>query len=618
MIVMKMKHIIFFMVSALAISAKAQVKTSTYAGVQYTDSGKFNGTATNPISSELYSRPQAAYCDTNNRMYVTDEHNVMLIDGATSRNRGGFRGDPTSTLSLGSTNGTGLVARFSTPTGVAVHPKTNDVYVCDKNNNLIRKGSKYVNSSNETSWSTLTGQDNFVGGYVNGLVGVAEFNTPEDIEISDAGIFYICDNANNCIRQITSGLVTTLAGNGNFDAGYKDGNDTFARFDRPTGICIENSNSLLVADRNNGMIRRINLTTKAVTTVVKDLNFPLDVCVVGSKIVIAEATCLKVFDGTTTSVFAGNETIAGYLDDEVSKALFRNITHIYYRKADKSVYVVDNGNNVIRKVPLTDNAVADFVANVTSPIVNQTIKLTSNSLNTTSQTWTITPNTYTLQAGSLLTDKIIYVSFNSVGSYTISLNAKNISTNDILTKTNYINVSTNSAGLPVVDFTASNLTPMVNQVVTLIDMTSNNATSYKWTITPSDFQFSGTSTQTDRNPTVQFGKLGYFTIKLDATNSNGNGTLTKTNYINVVVSGTNQILGHNISVYPNPAQNTLVVSGLNELQSIRFTDVTGKSTTCKVNESNQIDVSHLARGIYFLSLESNGEIVKLGKFILEN
>ena len=322
---MKMKHIMFLMVSALSISVRAQVKTSTYAGVQYVDSGRFNGTATNPILSELYSRPQAVYCDTNNRMYVTDEHNVMLIDGATSRNRGGFRGDPTSTLSLGSSNGTGLVSRFSTPTGVAVHPKSNDVYVCDRNNNLIRKGSKFVNSSNETSWSTLTGKDNFTGGYVNGLVGVAEFNTPEDLEISDAGIFYICDNANNCIRQISNGSVTTLAGNGNFDAGYKDGNDTFARFDRPTGICLENSNSLLVADRNNGMIRRINLTTKAVTTLVKDLNFPLDVCVVGSKVVIAEATCLKIYDGNTTTVFAGNETKGGYLDDEVSKALFRNI-----------------------------------------------------------------------------------------------------------------------------------------------------------------------------------------------------------------------------------------------------------------------------------------------------
>lgn len=615
---MKMKHIMFLMVSVLSINARAQVKTSTYAGLQYADSGKFNGTATNPVLSELYSRPQSIYCDTNNRMYVTDEHNVMLIDGATSRNRGGFRGDPTSTLSLGSSNGTGLVARFSTPTGVAVHPKSNDVYVCDRNNNLIRKGSKFVNSSNETSWSTLTGKDNFVGGYVNGLVGVAEFNTPEDIEISDAGIFYICDNANNSIRQINNGLVTTLGGNGNFDAGYKDGNDTFARFDRPTGICLENSNSLLVADRNNGMVRRINLTTKAVTTVVKDLNFPLDICVVGAKIVIAEATCLKIYDGSTTTVFAGNQSTGGYLDDEVSKALFRNISHIYYRKADKSVYVVDNGNNVIRKVPLTDNAVADFVANVTSPIVNQTIKLTSNSFNNTSQTWTITPNSYTLQAGTLLTDKIVYVSFNNVGSYSVSLNAKNISSNDVLTKTNYISVSTNSAGLPAVDFTASSVTPTLNQLVTLIDMTSNNATSYKWTITPSDFQFTGTSTQTDRNPTVKFVKLGYYTIKLDATNGNGNGTLTKTNFINVSVNGTKQVISQNISIYPNPAHNTLVVHGINEYESIRFTDITGKSSTLTVRENNQIDVSQLVRGIYFLSIDNHGEICKLGKFILEN
>jgi PKD repeat protein len=457
-----------------------------------------------------------------------------------------------------------------------------------------------------------------VGGYVNGLVGVAEFNTPEDIEISDAGIFYICDNANNCIRQINNGLVTTLGGNGNFDAGYKDGNDTLARFDRPTGICLENSNSLLVADRNNGMVRRINLTTKAVTTVVKDLNFPLDVCVVGSKIVIAEATCLKIYDGSTTTVFVGNQSTGGYLDDEVSKALFRNISHIYYRKADKSVYVVDNGNNVIRKVPLTDNAVADFVANVTSPIVNQTIKLTSNSFNNTSQTWTITPNSYTLQAGTLLTDKIVYVSFNNVGSYSVSLNARNISSNDVLTKTNYISVSTNSAGLPVVDFTASSVTPTLNQVVTLIDMTSNNATSYKWTITPADFQFAGTSTQTDRNPTVKFVKLGYYTIKLDATNGNGNGTLTKTNFINVSVNGTKQVIGQNISIYPNPAHNTLVVHGINEYESIQFTDITGKSTTLTVRENYQIDFSQLARGIYFLSIDNHGEICKLGKFILEN
>lgn len=614
----KIKSTLLFVVSALTITSYAQVKTSTYAGVQYTDSGKFNGTATNPISSELYSRPQAVYCDTNNRMYVTDEHNVMLIDGTLSRNRGGFRGDPTSTLSLGSTNGTGLVSRFSTPTGVAVHPKSNDVYVCDRNNNLIRKGSKFVNSSNESSWSTLTGKDNFTGGYVDGTVDVAEFNTPEDIEISDNGIFYICDNANNCIRQITSGLVTTLAGNGHFDAGYRDAADTFARFDRPTGICIESSNSLLVADRNNGMIRRINLTTKAVSTVVKDLTFPVDVCVVGSKIVIAEATCLKVYDGSTVSVFCGNPNEAGYLDDEVSKAKFRNITHIYYRKADKSVYVVDNGNNVIRKVPLTDNVVADFVANNTTPIVNQTVKLTSNSLNSTSQTWSITPSSYTLQAGSTLTSKEVYVSFNSVGSYTVSLTAKNISTTDVMTKNNYISVSTNSAALPQVDFTANNLTPVINQEITLIDLTANNPTSYKWTITPTDYQFTGSATSTDRNPTVSFQKLGLYTVKLDVTNANGNGTKTKTSFIQVVSSGKEDYTVKTISIYPNPAQHYLTVEGLELHAEISLMNVSGQVFNLRVNEQNQVDISRLPRGIFFLSTKVNGSLNRLGKFILEN
>ncbi len=614
----KVKILFLFIISALSIQLNAQVKTSTYAGVQYTDSGKFNGTATNPILSELYSRPQAIYCDTNNRMYVTDEHNVMLIDGSLSRNRGGFRGDPTSTLSLGSTNGTGLVSRFSTPTGVAVHPKTNDVYVCDRNNNLIRKGSKFVNSSNESSWSTLTGQDNFTGGYVDGLVGVAEFNTPEDIEISNNGIFYICDNANNCIRQITSGVVTTLAGNGHFDAGDKDANDTFARFDRPTGICIENSNSLLVADRNNGKIKRINLTSKAVTTVVKDLSFPVDICVVGTKIVIAEPTCLKVYDGSTVSVFCGSPTEAGYLDDEISKAKFRNITHIYYRNADKSVYVVDNGNNVIRKVPLTDNVIADFSANNTTPIVNQTIKLTSTSSNSTSQTWVITPNNYTLQAGSTLTSKEVYVSFNSVGAYTVALTAKNISSTDVKTKTNYISVSTNSSAVPQVDFTANNLSPVVNQEITLIDLTANNASSYKWTITPSDYQFTGSATSTDRNPTVSFQKLGMYTVKLDATNINGNGTLTKTNFIQVVASGTENIKTDNISIYPNPATHLITVKGLPENSTLNLMNVSGQNFMIKLNSENQLDVSHLPRGIYFLSIEAESKLTRLGKFILEN
>ncbi|MCX8483399.1 MAG: hypothetical protein ORN50_07440, partial [Crocinitomicaceae bacterium] len=320
-----MKRTILSFVAFFALTLSAQT-VYTYSGIQYIDSGKFNGTATNTLSTELYSRPQSMSCDTNNRLYITDEHNIMLCDGTTSRNRGGFRGDPTSVLSLGSADGTGLVSRFSTPAGIAVHPMSNDVYVCDRNNNLIRKGSKFVNSSNETSWSTFAGNVSFLGGYVDGPIATAQFSTPEDIEISKNGIFYIADFDNHCIRTIVSGIVSTLAGSGWAGSGDKDANDTFARFDRPNGIGIEGTTGLLVADRNNGKIRRINLTTKAVSTVVSNLNFPVDVLSINNNIYIAEATCIKVFDGTSVKVFAGNPSKAGYLDGDVSVALFRNIT----------------------------------------------------------------------------------------------------------------------------------------------------------------------------------------------------------------------------------------------------------------------------------------------------
>lgn len=603
-------------VGALSVSAQS---VYTYAGIQYIDSGRFNGTATNSLATELYSRPQSMSCDTNNRMYVTDEHNIMLCDGSTSRNRGGFRGDPTSVLSLGNTDGTGLVSRFSTPAGIAVHPMSNDVYVCDRNNNLIRKGLKFVNSSNETSWSTYAGTVSFLGGYVDGPVATAQFSTPEDIEISKNGIFYIADFDNHCIRTIVSGIVSTLAGSGWAGSGDKDGNDTFARFDRPNGLGLEGTTGLLVADRNNGKIRRINLSTKAVTTVVSNLNFPVDVLSVNNKIYIAEATCIKVYDGTSVKVFAGNPSKAGYLDGDVSVALFRNITHMTYRKADQCIYVSDNGNNIIRKIPLIFSATADFTANNTTPIVNQTVKITSNCSNTNSYTWSITPNTYTLQGNSKLTDQDIYFSCNATGSYSVTLVAKNLSTTDTKTKTNYINVSTNSTGKPAVDFVASKVIASVNEIITLYDLTANNATSYKWTITPSTYKFENGSVDTDRNPTVSFSTLNQkYTVKLDATNANGSGTLTKADYILTAVSANNNIQKYKVLLYPNPAKSQFYLKGLPLNSSVLITDVTGKSTIKSISEDASIDVSNLANGIYFVTANVQGEYVNIGKVIIEN
>jgi hypothetical protein len=281
--------------------------------------------------------------------------------------------------------------------------------------------------------------------------------------------------------------------------------------------------------------------------------------------------------------------------------------------------VCDNGNNIIRKIPLIFSATADFTANNTTPIVNQTVKITSNCVNTNSFTWSISPNTYTLQGSTKLTDQDIYVSFNATGSYTVTLVAKNISTTDTKIKTNYINVSTNSGAKPVVDFIASKVTPSVNEIITLYDLTANNATSYKWTITPKEYKFENGSVDTDRNPTVSFTMLNQkYTIKLDATNGNGSGTLTKTDYILTALSSNNNIQKYKVLLYPNPAKSQLYLKGLPANASIIIADVTGKSTIKSLNEDASIDVSNLANGIYFVTALVQGEYIKIGKVIIEN
>jgi len=585
---------------------------STIAGIQYTDSGRFNATAANDVTQEYYSRPLGIAIDTNSRIYVTDEHNVMLIIGNTSRNRGGYRGDPTDFQALGSSDGTGLASRFSTPAGCAVHPFTNDIYVADKNNCLIRKGMRYVNSSNEAVWSTISGKVSFLGGFKDGTLSNAEFASPEDLEFDSKGRLFVCDFDNHAIRMINGSNVTTLAGNGSF--GNKNGTGSNAQFSYPCGIGLESDSFLLVADRNNEAIRRVNTYTGEVTTVISTgLIYPLDVIKVDNVIYILEENCIKMYVNGKLSVYTGKERTSGYVNGDVSIARFGRMYHFAYMKSQKSFYVPDHYNNVIRRVPLLLSVNAMFAANNTSPIVDQTVVLKSTTEYATSLTWEITPSTYTLQAGSKLTDSIVYVSFNTAGSYSVKLKASNSSSSDEELKNNYINVSTNSTAKPVVDFTANKTNPMVNETISLIDLTANNPTTYTWNITPNTFTFQNSTGVNSRNPQVKFSQTGQYTIKLDASNTFGSHSVTKTAYIQVVLTGNDEKIENPVSIkiYPNPTSGKISIDGA-PLGSIYCVfDAVGRNVFN--SNSNQFE---LQPGAYFITVLNKSNHWQLGKVIV--
>jgi hypothetical protein len=595
---------------------------STYAGKQYIGSGKYIGVASNPLLDDYYSNPYGIAIDTSGHIWISDQHNMIILYNGSSIQRGGYMLDPTEPGAIGRYRATGTQAYFNNPRGVYVHPKTNSVYLCDTDNGQIRSGTGFVNTSNPTAWDGLSksnpdddnayaGKYTFAGDYQDGLKSAAYFSSPEDLVITSDGTMYVADYGNDCIRKISGSTVSTFAGKG-LTFGDVDGIGANARFYAPAGICLEGTNNLLVADRNNGKIRRINLTNAQVTTVVSGLVAPSDVVAVDGLIFIADDFCIKMWDGTKLRVYAGKAGVSDYKDGNDSNARFGELGLMAYRNKDKSIYVCDRENNVVRRIPIIQSAVPNFICNNVTPTVGQTVKLTNKSSFFTSVSWNITPSTYTLQAGSKLSDTVLYVSFNSTGSYNVTLTASNPSGSVPLARNNYINVSTNSSAKPAVDFVAVKTMLALNETAQFVDMSANTPTKWDWTITPRTFAYTGGTDSTKQFPQVKFTASGTYTVKLVATNANGNGTLTRTNYIVIASNGNQQKIANSMVVYPNPTRGIVHISGVKPNLAVALIAADGRMIN-KVMDGNKLDITDLPDGIYLAKFPQNGMSCRLIK-----
>ncbi|GAA4453549.1 hypothetical protein GCM10023189_18770 [Nibrella saemangeumensis] len=85
--------------------------------------------------------------------------------------------------------------------------------------------------------------------------------------IDGAGNLYIADNANHRIRKVsTCGIITTVAGTGTADFGGDGGNATQATLNGPVGVALDIDGNMFISDINNGRIRKVN-TSGIISTV---------------------------------------------------------------------------------------------------------------------------------------------------------------------------------------------------------------------------------------------------------------------------------------------------------------------------------------------------------------
>jgi hypothetical protein len=153
----------------------------------------------------------------------------------------------------GNADGPATGARFSNPMGLALDSATN-IYIADEFNDTIRKMTRVG-----TNWvvTTLAGSARLYGP-TDGTNSFGRFSQPTGVATDSAGNIYVADNSNYTLRKVTpNGVVTTLAGLAG-TPGSKDGSNSVARFNRPSGVAVDATGTkIYVADSGNTTIRQI-------------------------------------------------------------------------------------------------------------------------------------------------------------------------------------------------------------------------------------------------------------------------------------------------------------------------------------------------------------------------
>lgn len=265
----------------------------------------------------------------------------------------------------GNSYGLLLEAQFTTLEGVALDESTGDLILADRGNQIIKRIKK-----NGTVVEFVAGVKG--AGTVNGPVADAKFNNPYKTAVDKFGNIYTVDNSGARIRKIdvAAGMVSTFAGpsGATVTTGFLDGASTAARFNVPVDAVVDNDGNVYVADANNSAIRKIKPDGTVMTLVgggpsqnalidgvwpSARLNRPSGICLDrDGMLLVADRynNAIRKIDPRTGRIttIAGSG-VAGFKDDEALKATFN---HPFGIHADKhnNIYVTELNNSAVRMI----------------------------------------------------------------------------------------------------------------------------------------------------------------------------------------------------------------------------------------------------------------------------
>jgi sugar lactone lactonase YvrE len=241
-------------------------------------------------------------------------------------------------------NGDGIpatLASLNKPTGLAFDLQGN-IYFSDQDNQRIRR----IN--------IRTGIINTVAGFsIKGfapdgrLATNTYMDTPCGIATDLSGNIYYADYGNHRVRKVnvSTGLVSTVAGNGSVGFSGDGGIATLAKLAYPIGVAVDRLGNVYIVDGQSNRVRKVNVTNGIITTI------------------------------------AGNGTNGYSGDGGLATSANLNCNYGITVDANRNLYIPDGKNNRVRKVNASNGIISTIVGSGTPGYAGDSGLASSASLN---------------------------------------------------------------------------------------------------------------------------------------------------------------------------------------------------------------------------------------------
>jgi sugar lactone lactonase YvrE len=226
--------------------------------------GGTNGDGGPALSAQL-NHPKGVFVDGSENIFIADTldnliREVVAATGKIQTVAGSGLGcvTPSAAVSAGATS---PQACLRSPQGVFVDSAGN-IFIADLGDNQVRE----VVAASGLLLPVVGG--GLAISLADGVAANSAQVQPSTVFVDNVGNIFLTDNLSNRVREVsaTTGLIQTVAGGGM--SGLGDGGPaTSATVNFPNGVFVNAAGNVFIADTNNNVIREVNSSTGIISTV---------------------------------------------------------------------------------------------------------------------------------------------------------------------------------------------------------------------------------------------------------------------------------------------------------------------------------------------------------------